>query len=154
LRAKHCHAYLEDGSGEDVILTSNPADFAALEFIAPTHIVAVSPPPELLRPTHLARNRIFRSVLHRARSGSRLGVWVEHVLKDVARLLRRLSEVMPRRRGFQQTAELSIRSSMMYAKLVEEHASSPIQQLIVFDVFDLPVALTFAEDHQVDVLVR
>jgi len=42
----------------------------------------------------------------------------------------------------------------MYVELQREHGSRPIDRLVVFDVFDLPVALIFAEDHDIELLVR
>ena len=156
LRAQHCHAYMNDGSEEGVILTSNPSAFADFEFDTSTLLIAVNPPAALLPAAHLVQTRIFRSALERARSGSRFGASLERMVKWLARRLRHQRRLGPlgRHRHPQEMDELSIRHSAMYAKLEEQHRSSRIDQLVVFDVFDLPVALAFAEDYHIELLVR
>ena len=156
LRADYCQAYMNDDPVEGAVLTARPAAFTELEFSAQTRVIAVNPPPELLPARHITQDRVFRSFLRQARSGSRLGPWLERAAKWFARHLRQLRAPLRLRRRppGQEINEGSIRTSAMYAKLLEEHNSRAIDQLVVFDVFDLPVALTFAEDHQIELLVR
>lgn len=156
LRASHCYAYLNRMDGERVILTSDPSAFDGFDLGATTRVVSVSPPPELLPSSRLIRARIFRSILDRARSGSRLGRWLERTIKRFAWRLRYLDRfVLVLRRGqTREFTETSIPKSALYATLAEEHENGQIGQIVVFDVFDLPVALGFSEGHGVDLKVR
>lgn len=137
-----------------MILTSDPSHFVDCGPAIP--VIAVNPPPELLPRTDLIRTRVFRSVLAKARSGSAFGRALEKAAKLVARRLRSLSSSLPGRRpGRAPTLdETSLRSSQMYLRLVDEHRRAPIDRLVLFDVFDLPVALAFARDQGIEVLVR
>jgi hypothetical protein len=154
MRAGHCHAYMSAEDGDTVILTSNPSAFADFDLGGRTRLIPINPPPELLPPANLARTRLFRSILARARSGSRFGRWLERSAKKVARRIRPLDR-SGEQEAPRQTLELdSVRASDIYQRLMEEHGKSTIDRLVVFDVFDLPVALVFADDHNVDVVVR
>ena len=137
-----------------MILTSDTSPFVECEPAIP--VIAVSPPPELLPRAGLIGTRVFRSVLAKARSGSAFGRALEKAAKLVARRFRSLSRAMPvRRPGRAPTLdETTVRSSQMYLRLVDEHRRSPIDRFVIFDVFDLPVALAFARDHGIEVLVR
>lgn len=156
LRASHCHAYMNNTGQQGTILTSHPSAFADLEFARPTQVIAVSPPPELLPSTRLAGTRIFRAALNRARSGSRLGAWLERTIKRFAWRLRYLDRfvLLRRRHRAADLDERTVASSAMYLRLQEEHETTAIDRIVVFDVFDLAVALAFAERHGVDLLVR
>lgn len=147
---------MNDGGREPVILTSSPSAFSEFDFATPARMIVVGPPAALVPATRLTGARIFRAALRRARSGSRSGAWLERTIKRFAWRFRDLDRLAPsKRRGrSQQVDEDSIRPSAMYLELLREHSSSSIDRLVVFDVFDLPVALTFAEDHGIDVLVR
>lgn len=144
---------MNDGLEDVLILTSNPSAFADFEFARPTQVIAVDPPSELIPTTRLKGERIFRTALEKARAGSRLGAWLERTIKRFAWRLRPTARLTPGRQARLLDSK-SIRSSAMYLRLMEEHSSSPIHRLVVFDVFDLPVALAFADDHNVEVLVR
>ena len=137
-----------------MILTSDTSLF--VECGAAIPVVAVNPPPELLPRTGLIRTRVFRSVLAKARSGSAFGRALETAAKLGARRFRSLSNPLSGRRPKRAPIldESTVRSSLMYLRLVDEHRRAPIDRLVLFDVFDLPVALTFARDHGIEVLVR
>lgn len=156
LRASHCQAWMDDGGGEPTILTSSPSAFSDFHFAVPPRVIEVSPPPEILTTTRLTGSRIFRRTLQKARAGSRSGAWLERTIKRFAWRFRPLDRLVPSKKGTpsHQIDADSIRSSAMYVELQREHGSSPIDRLVVFDVFDLPVALTFAEDHDIELLVR
>lgn len=156
LRASHCRAYLDGRGDEQVILTSDPSAFDDLRFETPPRVVPVSPPPELLPSSRLTGARLFRTVLSRARSGSSVGRRLERAVKRIAWRLRYLDRLvlMIRRRKARELTETAISESVLYAKLVEEHGMGGIGELVVFDVFDLPVALAFARDNELKVLVR
>lgn len=154
LRAGHCQAYMDAHPGDNLILTPDPSVFAEVPLEDSITVVAANPPPELLPRTNLARTRIFRSALTKARGGSSLGQWLERNAKHAVRRVRRFRKttrpVSPR----PALDERTIRSSEMYHVLVEQHSLLAIDRLVVFDVFDLPVALAFAQDHDIEVLVR
>jgi hypothetical protein len=156
LRAIHCHAFLGQGSDEQVVLTTDPSAFVDLPFNSATRVVQVSPPPELLPTARLARAKLSRRMVGRARAGSGFGRWFERTLKKVMWRLRYLDRLALLRRA-RKPAELDLKSiegSAMFLKLAEEHQSGDIDRIVVFDVFDLPVALTFAEPNGIEVLVR
>jgi len=155
IRASHCHAYMNTGEAGQTIMTSNPSAFAGFEFAAQPQVIAVNPPPELLPTARLVSNRVFRSALAKARTGSRTGAWIEANVKRVARRLRNArGSASSGRRPQGELDDRTIRASAMFSKLEEEHDTTPIDRIVVFDVFDLPVALAFAEDHDIDVWVR
>ena len=172
LRASHCHAYLNSANpgfqpspsevhrtrfaDDQVVLTSDPSAFDDFEFETRPRVVPVSPPPELLPSSRLTRARLFRRVLGKARSGSPFGRWLERAVKKVAWRLRYLDRLVLilRRRRTQTLSETSITDSALYGKLVEEHEIGEIGEIVVLDVFDLPVALAFARAHDVTILVR
>ena len=155
LRANYCKAYVDRCDGA-VILTSDPSAFDDLDLGPETHVLAVSPPPELVPSKRLTRSRMFRAVVARARRGSRLGRWAERTAKRFAWRLRYVDRalLLTRRRRQAPSDPGSIQSSAIYQTLLSEAATEGFQQLVVFDVFDLPVALQFGDDHGLDVLVR
>ncbi|HJS71774.1 MAG TPA: hypothetical protein VJ858_03525 [Acidimicrobiia bacterium] len=156
LRVLHCLAYLDDGSDDNVVLTANPAVFAEVKFASPTRVVAVSPPTELLPTVRLARGRLYRRLVDMARSGSELGRRLERFAKRIMWRLRYFDRlvILKRRRKPQQLTQEAVQNSSLYRELVEEHMKRPFDKLIVFDVFDLPVAMEFSDTYAVEVLVR
>ncbi len=154
LRIGHCHAFMSSEPGDHVILTSDPSAFADMFPEGGIAVVAVNPPPELLPRAGLTRSRLFRSALAKARGGSSLGRWLERNLKHLARLARGVRRPDAAVTTGPPIDEGAIRGSEMYLVLEDQHRHSPIDRLIVFDVFDLPVALTFARDHDIEVFVR
>lgn len=154
LRAGHCHAFISAEAGDHVILTSNPSAFANMDFKKSVAVIAVNPPPELLSHAGLARTRLFRSALAKARAGSAFGRWLERNLKRLARRVRTVRKPQVEVTTGPSLDESTIRASEMYLVLEEQHRHSPIDRLVVFDLFDLPVAMTFAQDHNIEVIVR
>ena len=156
MRASHCRAFIVGGGSPWTILTSDPSAFDGYEFSESVRIVAVSPPPELVPSAQLTRSRIFRSILSWARSGSRLGRWLERTTKRLAWHLRYFDRIVMLRRS-RTTREMddsALPSTALYMRLEVEHAATPIDRIVVFDVFDLPVALAFGRAHGLKVLVR
>lgn len=156
LRADHCMAYIERHSADWVILTSNPTAMlrtgrAATEM----EILSASPPPHILSASELNRSRRYRRALTWARSGSKVGRWVEGSARWLLRNLRQVNT-----RGSTTPDQLpevvdgDVRESEMFRLLVLRHGARPLHEIVVFDVFDLPVALAFAHDFDVEVLVR
>lgn len=156
LRSAHCHAYLRDTNGDQVILTSDPSTFDRYEFSPRVRIMEVTPPPQLLPSRHLARARRYRLLVERSRRGSSIGRRLETIAKSLVQRLRRLNMLgIAHPSNETRSIDLAeLRTSAMYARLEVEHDAGPIDRIVVFDVFDLPVALEFAEEHDVDVLVR
>lgn len=154
LRSGHCRAYMDAEPGDHTIMTSDPSVFADMAFEGSVAVVAANPPPELLPRTSLTQTKLFRSALAKARGGSSLGRWLERNAKRLARRTRSLRQPS-KPVGTQPAVEESIiRNSEMYLLLNDQHTRSPIDRLVVFDVFDLPVGLTFAQDHDIEVIVR
>jgi hypothetical protein len=155
LRANYCKAYVDRCDGA-VILTSDPSAFDDLDLGLETHVLAVSPLPELVPSKRLTRSRLFRTVVERARRGSRVGRWAEMTAKRFAWRLRYVDRalLLARRRRQAPSDPESLRSSAIYQALLGEAANDGFQQLVVFDVFDLPIALQFGDDNGMDVLVR
>jgi hypothetical protein len=156
LRAAHCLAYLRPHLEDVVVLTSDPSAFDESGLEGSLRVVTVSPPPELLPSTRLTEGRWYRSVLRWARSGSGLGRWLERTVKRLLWRLRYVDRIVVLRRSTRprDIDPDTIRTSAMYTRLAEEHGHTPIDRIVVFDVFDLPVALAFGDDHGVEVWVR
>jgi hypothetical protein len=155
LRANYCKAYLT-GCDSAVVLTSDPSAFDGHDLGQDTRVLGVSPPPELVPSKQLTGNRVFRAVVKRARQGSRWGRWLERTVKTFAWRLRFVDRVLllARRRRQAPSDPGSLESASMYQALLAEAAHERFDRLVVFDVFDLPVAIHFADDHSIDVLVR
>ncbi|MGH3650096.1 MAG: hypothetical protein ACRDU9_05245 [Acidimicrobiia bacterium] len=157
LRLGHCQAYLNrEGPSESVILTADPSSFTDLHFRSPVRVVPVSPPPELLPTTRLVTGRVFRRLVARARSGSRFGRWLEKMARKLVWRLRYLDRivVLKRRQRPRAIDPKSFQDSALFQELSAEHDETPIDRIVVFDVFDLPVVLEFAGRHDIDVAVR
>ena len=156
LRVAHCVAYLDDGTGDNVVLTADPAVFAEVEFASPTRVVVVTPPAELLPTVRLARGRLYRRLVDMARSGSELGRRLERFAKRIMWRLRYFDRlvILKRRRKPPQLTREAVQTSSSYRELVEEHVRRPFDKVVVFDVFDLPVAMEFADTYAIEVLVR
>lgn len=156
LRAIHCAAYLDDRTEDNVVLTANPAVFAEVEFASSTRVVAVSPPAELLPTARLARGRLYRKLVATARAGSEWGRRLEKLAKRVVWRLRYVDRfvILKRRRKPPPLSTEALQTSSLYRELVTEHTKKPFDRVVVFDVFDLPVAMEFAATYGVEVLVR
>ena len=157
MRIGHCSAYLRAHEGNHVIVTSDPASLDKSGFDSRITVLKASPPTELLPTAKLTRSRWFRRGLQKARSGSRFGSWLERTAKKVVWRLRyvdRAKILMQETRRSGPAGAVDVRTSATYTRLVEENQVDPFDRLIVFDLFDLPVALAFAEDHGAEVLVR
>ena len=156
MRASHCVAYLNTEDSRHTVLTSDPAAFASYEFAGGIRVVKVTPPPELLPTAKLARSHWFQRALARARAGSGFGRWLERTVKRLVWRLRYFDRltILIRREKSPLVSGGSVRNSSMYQQLAEEHESEPIDKIVVFDVFDLPVGLGFSQDHDLEVLVR
>jgi len=159
LRAHHCKSYLMTSDVEAVVLTSDPQTFDSLHDDGSTTIINVSPLPELLPTTTLTRGRWFRSILSWARSGSNFGRWLERTVKRLVWRLRYLDRFTLLLRPLRRTPvavvdEASLRGSAMYQELMALHSKEPFIRVVVFDLFDLPVAMAFATDHNTEVIVR
>lgn len=156
LRAHHCVAFLLSESDSSFVLTSDPSAFDESSVPCEIRILGVSPPRELLPSQRLTRGRIYRSLLARARAGSRFGRWLERTIKRLAWRLRYLDRatMLLRRSQSAPVDPATLRNSVVYKRLAELHEESQIGSIAVFDVFDLPVALAFAKDHGQTVVVR
>ena len=157
LRRGHCQAYLnQEKASESVILTADPSSFTGLQLGSPVRVVPVSPPPELLPTTRLVTGRLFRKLVARARSGSRFGRWLEKVARKLVWRLRYLDRmvVIKRRQRPRAIDSKSFQDSALFQELSAEHNEASIDRIVVFDVFDLPVVLEFAQRHDIHVAVR
>ena len=155
-RAKHCVAYLKSEGSSHTLMTGDPHAFDNHELAPSTRVLKVTPPPELLPTARLARSRWYQRILALLRTGSALGSWLERTIKRIVWRLRYFDRltILVRRSESRPMNDSAIRDSSMYRQLTAEHTTHPIDQVVVFDVLDLPVGLRFAEDNQLDVLVR
>lgn len=156
-RAKYCVAYLTATDGPTTILTGDPDAFAGRDLPSSTRIHRVTPLPEVLPTAKLARTRWSKGALSRLRGGSKWGAWAERKIKRLVwhmRYLDRVTLLVRKRREPSSIEDQTVRQSAVYQDLLAEHGRQPIDRLVVFDVFDLPVAIVFAEDHDLEVLVR
>ena len=156
MRASHCVAYLSHRPGPHSVLTSDPTAFDSLQVPEGTRLHKASPPPELLPRKRLARSLWLEKVLKRARAGSWLGRWLEGTAKRIVPRLRQVAGSLTRRHESdpRPLTDIQIRDSSLYRQLMVEHSESPVDQIVAFDVFDLPVGMAFADDYQIPIVVR
>lgn len=156
MRATQCRDFLREETADQVILTRDARLFADLGSDSATGVVVVDSPFRVPPTERLLRSRVLKRLLSSRRSTTTWARWVERTIKRIAwrfRYLDRLATVR-RSRKPQRFDSSSLAASPLLARLEEQQSIQPIQQLVVFDLFDLPVAVQFGRRHGVEVLVR
>jgi len=98
-----------------------------------------------------------RSVLRLMRRGSSLGRHAENGLRRVKRLVAPADpgyDPMGRMAGTANEALLTTHTEEILSFLECRHQQAPIAEVVVFDLFDLPAALAFAQPKGLPVSVR
>ncbi len=149
LRAAACVEYMASASGSPryIILTADPGAFDSERQTANFEIMRLSPgslPIDRIGLVMATRRKFLRW----ARSGSRFGELVESAARRVKALLRGGSVLKP----VDDVSPAGRRP--LYDRLVEINSDEPIEQIFVFDLFDLPAVLAFGGDFDINVVVR
>lgn len=156
LRAEHCKAYIDQNPGRWLVLTTSPREFEEWDVYDDVEVSGARPPGDLLPSRGLTFTRWYRSIVRWARSGSALGQIIERVARSAKALLRRQRKVTVPTAGdrVRPVVVNDLRLSGSFQRLLAEDRTESISLLVVFDVFDLPVALEFSRETGVEVLVR
>ena len=159
LRAAKCATFLST-HGRDrsfTVLTGSPGSFDLVELPDSTDVRFVAPSPDVLPTGRLFAGRLTQAVINWARSGSTLGIRVERWIRAILwrlRYLDRFAVLFLGRRRSRAPADIRLRNSPVLDELRSIQEDDPIESIIVFDLFDLPACLEFAEEHDIEVLVR
>lgn len=155
-RITYCLAYVNRLGPGQTILTTEPEAFLSEALDAETTVIGVNPPRQLVSRAKQTQTRLTRKAMTSLRAGSKLGASVERAIKSLAWRMRSVKRtaLLLRRGQKGSVGPEDIRSSASYTQLVDLRNEGRLDELVVFDLMDLPVALLFAEDHGVAVLVR
>lgn len=153
LRAKSCRTYLGSEAFDNLILTTDVRPFWDLEREAADIVVLKSQPSEL--PSAKLLNLLRRSKTPPEPHSGRAR-WVERAINRIVWRLRYLDRyTMLRRSKARQGADhKSAPAKLLFSELEEQQRRQPIHQIVVFDLFDLPVAVEFGQAYDVEVIVR
>ncbi len=150
LRADACVAFMTSVSGASryAILTADPGAFSRDEEGAAGYEVVRLATGSLPVDGVGIAMATRRKLLGWARSGSRVGRLVESVARGMVRVRRRVA------RPSRAPATTSSRNDQLYEKLTAINQEERIDNIYVFDLFDLPTALDFSDEFNARVLVR
>jgi hypothetical protein len=155
LRATECMIFLESlAPGMKAhLLTSDSTAFADLDERIRIH--HVTPAATVMPTRRLLASRINQRIIQWARSGSTLGMKVQKWARALMWRLRYLDRLSVLRRGRRRrNPREELLSSPIYDAIAEINQVEEVTKIVVFDVFDLPVAMRYAELHNIEVLVR
>jgi hypothetical protein len=144
-RDKYCRSYFAQAApAPAVVLTDDPGAFS--DWARPSGVEVVGIIDDRVRPAEKLRRRTRRRALEWMRSGSAGGARVEQAMR---RLRPRPRTVSSERVG----AAEPLRHGLI-AQLNALHERTGIEEIVVFDLFDLPSVLEFSARTEVRVLVR
>ncbi|REK18104.1 MAG: hypothetical protein DWQ40_08780 [Actinobacteria bacterium] len=147
LRANACAAYIAADDAHDyVIFTGDPGAFAQFDLPDTTLVNATSASPAVMDPTR-ASQAARRHLLAWMRGGTRVGRLAERVARKVRSLWRQTDETM-------REAQAHPLNSYLIDRLAVLEEAEGVEELVVFDVFDLPTALAFRGTSAIRLLVR
>lgn len=156
MRGASCISFLRSGATEQVILTGDARPFVDLDLDIPTSVVVVGPALRTPPITRLTRSGWVRAIPSGSPTGSRFARWLARAVNRVAWRLRYFDRlVLTRRSKTVRHADFqALERSPLYVELGQQQRGHPIQQIVVFDLFDLPAASAFARRHDLDLVVR
>lgn len=161
LRADYCLAFLEGHPDlECVIVTSSGVSLQDHPDGSGVRVIgrdALAELAEVGEPQDYVERLRLRFVAW-TRSGSKLGLTAGRVARSVQRLLRRFSFSQPPRPGpnidHGANQDFPAAKQRLIEVLEVIDRDDPIESLVVFDLFDLPGAIEFAETRGIEVSVR
>lgn len=145
------------GSGRPVVLTTDVRAFGRSEgdLVEVVEIGDQSVPSSGLT---IEASRIRRRVAEWSRNGSSLGLRVERLHRQLQWRLRHIRRLPIAYRQWLAARESrsgrDLRNPNLLSKLEVLHSETPIDQIAVFDLFDLPTVLRFSSSRDVEVVVR
>ena len=156
LRADQCRSFLQGGNADQVILTRNSSPFADLDLDNSTDLVVLGSPGGPQPIAEIAGSRAAKWLVSFVGADSRSGRWLAMTISRIAWRLRYFDRwVMVRASRRRAKLESSQGShSPLFIELEAQRHQGPIDQIVVFDLYDLPVVSEFAARHGVEVLVR
>lgn len=155
LRADYCETYLrelEDSASDLLVIVARPDD---VDLTGLTDVVVLTGLDLGDRVLEGLRARTRSGLIRWMRSGSTIGMRVERALKPVlSRARKRVSS--PPSPGEAAAMEGSVASGPRNLIQLLEHAADrgEIDVIAVFDVFQLPAAMEYADGHSASVVVR
>lgn len=156
LRSDQCRLFIEGDTVEQVVVTRNSKPFADLALDNLTSLVVLSATEGPQPITGLARSKGVGRLVSMAGPDSGLGRWLARAVDRIAWRLRyfdRLLMVRSARRRPQMESRQASHASL-FTELEAQSRRGAIDQIVVFDLFDLPIATEFARRHDVEVLIR
>lgn len=154
LRVDACIGYLTSlldstPSHGIVVFTADPG---ALEPIAGVTIRSTQTPLSVLTDSSARRQVFRRRLLGWTRSGSSMGRSFEKAVRRFVAATRRSGDVS---RTGEPTGSIDHPINQhLVNEIAALHAGLPLQQIVVFDLFDLPTVLPFAREAGIPVVVR
>lgn len=156
LRAAQCRLFIEGDTADQVVVTRNSRPFAdmALDNLTSLVVLGATEGPRTL--TGNTRSRIYGRLVSTPGAQSGLSRWLDRVFNRLAWRMRYFDRLMmvrsARRRPQLESREAS--RSTLFTELEAQRRQGVIDQIVVFDLFDLPIATEFARRHDVEVLIR
>lgn len=158
LRAVYCLAHIEEGSDRPwIVLTGDPSPFPTDGLPDGTSIHQIHFRPDAAHVTERAVVNLRRRVADWAKSGSVTGALVGKAVRRLLRVLRGRKAPIGALTFQPITASGQLESyeaDPRYQRMARSAAESPIGEIVVFDLYDLPVALAFGNKNDVPVIVR
>lgn len=157
LRAEYCRAHIEENEIADVIVvTLSAANLPVGYFGDDATLISLTEgaKPGASSSVHGIWLELRESLIAWSRSGTRASLVAGNLARRVRRGWLRAMSSIRSRPTIDTEASLDRSSASLMKALNEIHRNTPITRIVVFDLFDLPVALDFATAHDVEVTVR
>lgn len=154
LRAEDCAALLRSQAGRWIVVTGDEHVPDQADLPPGSSVLRLSSP--LAGPAERLGSRIRRASIRWMRGGSRAGRAIERGLQKVRRLLSPAGgSSRPRGPGDPPTSRLlDTHTEMVLSILEEQQEGEGVSEILVFDLFDLPAAVAFGDQHGVPIRVR
>ena len=155
LRVDDCSAFLRQAPGSWTVVVADRHGITQDDLPAGAHLVRleVSPAPARGR----LKSDLRRSALGLMRRGSSWGRYAENGLRRIKRVVAPADpsyDPMEGAEGNVNEKWMQTHTDELLRFLKDLHERDPIGEVVVFDLFDLPAALAFAEPRRIPLSVR
>ena len=156
-RARDCNVYLKSSTyeGSSIILCPYRSIFSRVDLDSEHIISTYRNRLSLFRSRRYFAESLKSDLKYFLRSGSSFGVGIERILKYLSLRIASISQM-----NEQEGASVSeIKNQPVYNRrlflfLEAFHQEDPIEEIIVFDICDLPTVLEFSEPKGIRTLIR
>ncbi len=150
LRSAECVSFLSHESGRWLVVTADEHGFEKVDLPPQTEVVMLE--SSLAGSKDRLQSSFRRSAIGWMRGGSRIGRMTENGLRRIRRLTSPAPQTNPT--GAPSSDRLDLHTNKVVSFLETHLETEPISEIVVFDLFDLPAALAFGDQHGVPVSVR